>query len=431
MELMYPAPRDPKQKLWDPEIQTMPPERMRALQDERLREMIARVFSRPVPFLVRKLAEAGVNDPRDVRAIDDLEGLPLTVKQELRDSEAEHPPVGDYRFVEIRDCARIGTSTGTTGTPTVMLWTRRDIRVEYECAARMFWRQGIRPGMIVTHAHPAYLYGGGPMLQGAHEYFGTLSVWVPPPDTDDLAEQGIRMWMRIPPDAPFVGFSMGRFFEVSAKLGLDPFKDVGLKIPSMPGGGSPLTTAGAECQAFLAGACSEGRGGHMTEDHCYVEAVDPTTGKRVPDGEWGNLVATTFGRDGCLIRYDLEEATKIDRTPCPCGETTARAWWGGRFKDLVSVQGKRVQVLEVEAALRTVPDVAKPSLEYVVVRPKDEREPLRVRVEIGSGSSDRDELRGKVTGALKEHVGVEAAVEILDRETLPRYGYKATRVVDA
>ena len=141
----------------------------------------------------------------------------------------------------------MGQSTGTTGTPTISIWTRRDLWIEYESSARVWWRYGHRPGMIVTHAHPAYLYGGGPMLSGSYEYFGMLNIWVPPPDTDELAEQGLRFWTRVKPDIPFMGFSTGRFFEVAAKVGIDP-KDAGLEFKGMPGfgmgKGMPLMTAG-------------------------------------------------------------------------------------------------------------------------------------------------------------------------------------------
>jgi phenylacetate-CoA ligase len=431
-EVLGPAPRDPDQKFWDPEMQTMDRSRLRALQDERLHDMVRRVFERPVPMFRRKLESAGIAGPGDVTSIDDLERIPLTVKQDLRDSEAAAPPFGDYRFTEASDCVRYGQSTGTTGTPTAMLWTRHDIWVEYESAARNWWRMGYRPGMSATHAHPAYLYGGGLMLTGTYEYFGLLNIWVPPPDTDELAELGINTWLRLKPDIPFVGFSLGRYFEVIGKMGLDPFKDVGLKIPSMGGGGRgmPLMTAGLECYAYLGGACGESPGAHIHEDWCVVQAVDPETGREVPDGEWGNLVVTTLGRDSGLIRYDLEEACALDRSPCPCGESTIRGFWGGRFKDLVASQGTRFQVSELEKALREgVPEVAKPSLEYVVVKPRADEQPLVVRVEFG-GEGDPAGVADRCAGAIKDKLGVTATVEILARETLPRTGYKANRVVD-
>src|SRR5690606_16192753 len=144
------------------------------------------------------------------------------------DSEAQVPPFGDYRFTDPRECVRLGTSSGTTGTPTIALFTRKDIWLEYESAARVWWRNGWRPGQVVTHAHPAYLYGGGVMLSGSLEYSAALNVWVPPPDTDELAEQAIRMWQRVTPDVSMVAFNLGRFQEVAAKMGVDLTKDVGL-----------------------------------------------------------------------------------------------------------------------------------------------------------------------------------------------------------
>src|SRR5919197_1746419 len=103
----YPAPRDPSQKFWDPKVQTLPPEKLRTLQNRRLRDVLKRALEKPVPFFERKLKEAGIADARDVRGVGDIEKLPLTIKQELRDSETAVPPVGDYRYTDIRDCIRI------------------------------------------------------------------------------------------------------------------------------------------------------------------------------------------------------------------------------------------------------------------------------------------------------------------------------------
>lgn len=432
-DVLGPARRDPEQRFWDPELQTMAREQLRALQDARLHTMIAAVFATPVSLFRTKLEAAGIHDARDVATIDDLTRVPLTRKQDLRDSEATNPPWGDYRFSAPSACVRLGQSTGTTGTPTVTLWTRHDLWVEYESAARNWWRLGYRPGMSATHAHPAYLYGGGVMLSGAYEYFGLLNIWVPPPDTDELAEAGIRAWMRFRPDIPFVGFSLGRYFEVAAKLGLDPTSDVGLRIPSLGGRkGSPLMTAGLECYAYLGGTCGQGDGAHLHEDWAVVQAVDPDTGRDVPDGEWGNLVVTTLDRDNGLLRYDLEEAAAITREPCACGETTMRGFWGGRFKDLLASQGRRFQVAEIEHALRAgAPEAAEPSLEFEVVRPTDPDAPLRVRVEAATTTTDHAALARRCATAIEQHLGVRAAVEILERATLTRTGYKTSRITSA
>jgi phenylacetate-CoA ligase len=168
----------------------------------------------------------------------------------------------------------------------------------------------------------------------------------------------------------------------------------------------------------------------MNEDWAVVQAVDPATGRSVPDGEWGSLTITTLDRDNGLLRYDLEEACRILREPCVCGETTIRALWGGRMSHLLSVDGQRFQVIEVERALRELPIVCEPTLEYVVVRPEASGGRLRVRVESDRGEG-ADEAKTACAAAIRARLGVDADVEIVARGTLPRSGYKAIRLVDA
>lgn len=428
-----PAPRDPQQPYWDPEMQTMPREQLRALQLERLQKLAARVLDGQAPLFGRKLKEAGLAAPEDLKDVDDVNRLPTTLKQELRDSEADHPPFGDYRFTPREECVRLGSSTGTTGTPTLTLWTRRDIWLEYESASRVWWRNGWRPGQIVTHAHPAYLYGGGVMLSGCLEYFGMLNLWVAPPDTDELGEQGIRMWERVHPDVSMVAFSHGRFVEIAAKLGVDLAKDAGLPRFTMRGFGKkgiPIMTCGVEAYAYLGGPCGDGEGGHVHEDWAIVQAIDPATGRDKPSGEWGNLVVTTLDRDNGMVRYDLEEAACFIDEPCTCGETTKRGFWGGRFKDLLASQGKHFQVNEIEGALRAVDAVKTPTLEWQVVKPRDEHAPLRVRVELGVDGGDPLAVAGECAAAIEAEIGVTADVDIVDRGSLERRGYKQLRLVD-
>jgi phenylacetate-CoA ligase len=431
-----PIPRPTDQALWDPAHQAMDPGDRRALQDQRVRELITRILATPVPLFAGKLKEADIVSADDVKGVDDLARIPLTVKQDLRDSEAEAPPWGRYRFTDPRHAVRLGTSTGTTGQPTITVWTRKDIWIEYESGARNWWRMGYRPGQVITHAHPAYLYGGGTMLQQTYEYFGMLSVWVPPPDTDELAEQAVRFWTRVTPDHPFMGFATGRFIEVAGKLGI-PLADAGLTGLRAPigfglgRGGMPLMTAGAECYAYVGGPCGESPGAHIHEDWAVVQAVDPATGLEVADGEWGNLTVTTLDRDNGLLRYDLEEACAILREPCPCGETSIRGLWGGRFKDLLECQGTRFGVNELEGVLRDLKDLREPSLEYQIVRPDGSDAPLVVRVEMASEDpAARQGARERAEADLRRALGITATVEILGRDTIPRAGYKATRVID-
>ena len=269
---------------------------------------------------------------------------------------------------------RIGQSTGTTGTPTLTVLTRHDLWLEYESAARNWWRNGWRPGQVVTHCHPAYMYGGGALLGGSIEYFGALNMWVSPPDTDELAEQAIHTWERIHPDVQMVALSQHRFMEVAAKLGLDLVADCGFPAFSMGGFGRgllPLMTAGFECYAYLGGPDRTCDGAHLHEDWAIIQAIDPATGRDVAPGQWGNLVVTTLDRDNGLLRYDLEEAAMIEGpADCPQGETSRMGYWGGRFKDLLSSQGVHFQVSDLEKAVASVAELTTPTLEFVVVNPQ-------------------------------------------------------------
>lgn len=406
-------------------------DRLHALQTARLKALVGKVLGGGAPLFGRKLAEVGITSTEDITDVDDVNLIPTTVKQELRDSEAAVPPFGEYRFTPREECVRLGSSTGTTGTPTITLWTRHDIWLEYESAARVWWRYGWRPGQIVTHAHPAYLYGGGVMLSGCLEYFGMLNIWVPPPDTDEVAEQGMRMWQRVHPDVSMVAFNMGRFVEAAAHLGLSLTDDCGLPQFELHGFGKlglPIMTCGVEAYAYVGGPCTEGEGGHIHEDWAVVQAVDPATGRDKPDGEWGNLVVTTLDRDNGLLRYDLEEAAAIIREPCACGETTIRGFWGGRFKDLLASQGKHFQVNEIENALRSVAAVTTPTLEWQIVKPRDDAAPLHVRVEVTEG--DADLVAGECADAIEREVGVKSRIEVVERGTLARSAYKQVRLVE-
>jgi phenylacetate-CoA ligase len=419
---------------WNVDAQTMDRERLAKLRETRLRDAVRRVFERPVPHFVRKLRAAGIESADDLTTLADLDAVPVTVKQELRDSEAAHPPVGDYRATGLRDNVKIGTSTGTTGTPTIALWTGHDLAVDCEAGARMFWANGLRPGNIVTHAHPSYLYAGGPLQTLVYEQMGCLAVHVPPPDTPELAAQGLRMWQRVTPDFPLMGFATATFLTEAKKLGMDPV-EVGLDFAKMPhlggsGGALGLMTAGAECFSYLGAPCHAGGGAHLADDYTYVQALSDD-GAPVPDGEWGRLVVTTFGRDNFLLRYDLEEAARLTTEPCGCGATATRGWWGGRFKDLITTQGRSFLLTDIERVLGTVRAVRTGGVQYVVVRPGGGAEPLRLRVEVGEGSDgDREEVRTAVRSAFDAELGIGTDPEILDRDTLPRAGFKATRVVD-
>jgi phenylacetate-CoA ligase len=400
-----------EQPYWNVEAQTLPPDTLAKLQTERLREAVEQAAR--APFFADRLAAAGVR-PDDIREPADVALLPRFSKADIRESEQRTPPIGDYRPHGLDRAVRIAMSTGTTGRPTAMIWTRRDLGVECELSARNHYRHGIRPGMVVVSAHPGYLNGGQGLQQAAYEHLGCLLVSIGPPDSVDAAERALRSIAELPIDRwQLFPSALLRLREAAARIGFD-----GLPEPEEIG---PLTqytkiSAGMECVAYLGSSCGRSDGSHLAEDYALVEALDPVTGEPVPDGQRGQLVVTSLGRDNPMLRYDLEDVVRIDAGPCPCGETTRRGFWEGRAKDIVEVAGRQVLPIDVWRHLD-------PAAEYVIIRPERPADRLTVRVE---GARDI-----AVEDALTDALGVPVDVTWVGTGELPRAAYKAQRVVPA
>ena len=411
----------PEGALWNPEVQTMPRDQLLALQAERLREAVARAAE--LPFWKAKLDSAGLA-PDDIKTNDDLLRVPRTVKDELRADQAANPPFGSYQRRE--GAVRIGTTTGTTGTPTMILWTRRDLEVEHEGAARMFWRYGTRPGQLVVHSHPLGIYGGGAILSSALEAFGATVAPVGAPSSDADAEKTVRMFQTLRPDQ-YMMFDNTQllYWEAAERLGLKPAEDLGMR-PRMehPVLQSAIGTAGAECFSFLGGGCMQFQGAHICEDFAVVECIDPSTGQPQPDQTRGHLVVTTIGRDNVMLRYDLEDVIRLNREPCTCGETHMRMLWDGRAKDFIRVRDKDLLPVDVWVVLEEFPELKAPMLEFMLVRRPGRDDVLEIRIE-GDAS-----LHDPITARLEEKLAVPARVEMQPRGSIPRPEFKPVRVVD-
>jgi phenylacetate-CoA ligase len=402
---------EPARRWWDEAAQTMPRAELRLLQEERLREALARVWD-GAPFFRRRFEAAGMAAD-DVKTLDDLASLPLFRKDDLRANEAEHPPIGDYRCIGLSGSVRLATSTGTTGRPTFTLWTAADLRLDYELAARAHWRAGLRPGDVVVTAHPGYLNGGQAMTAGAYEHMGILPISVGPPESVEHAERVLRTIEDLPIDHwRIFPAALARFREAAERSGS------GVRLPEPEAGGPAVQheklSAGQECVSYLGSACAPGRGAHIAEDYALVEVLDLDTGQPVADGQRGSLVVTSLGRDNPMIRYDLEDVVRVDSAPCPCGETSRRGFYEGRVKDVVPVAGHMLLPIDVWWELPA-------DAEFVLVRrPGAER--LTVRLE-GPAPAD-------VPDRLTERCGVPVDVESVEPGTLNRSGYKSLRVVD-
>jgi phenylacetate-CoA ligase len=372
---------------------------------------VARAHERSA-FFRERWAAAAV-EPGEIETVGDLCRLPIFRKQDLRDDEAAHPPIGTYRCVGLRGAVALATSTGTTGRPTFTLWTERDLATENELAARAHWREGVRPGQIVVNAHPGYLNGGQAQAAAAYKHMGVLLICVGPPDTDEYADRVVRTLEGLPIDQwRLFPAALARYREAVQRTG------VGIELPDPevagPAAQHRKLSAGQECVAYLGSACDQDAGAHIAEDFAVVEVLRFDRDEPVADSERGRLVVTSLGRDNPMIRYDLEDVVRVDSSPCPCGETSRRAWWDGRMKDLVPVGTTAVLPIDVWWELR-------PDAEFVLVR-RAGQEDLEVRVE---GPTDPE-----LAARLETRLGIPVRVTPLPEGSLARSSYKSARVVD-
>jgi phenylacetate-CoA ligase len=418
-------------RYYDADVQTMPLERVRALQSERLGRQLDRIWERPISFFKRKLEAAGLSR-RELRSLDDLAAIPTTVKAELRDSEAAHPPFGDYRGAAPRDAVRLGASTGTSGRPTLILWTRKDLEVDHAASARGRWRWGLRPGMSLANAHPFGTNAGGWHFSHGVEALGVLNVPSGPPVGEQHVRDVIEVWRRLKPDMyRLFGNVAGTYADAARKMGLDPERDLNL---TMPAGDHPseqylMVSSGLEALPLLGSACVERNGAHLAEDLAIVEVVDWRTGRPCGHGERGSLVVTVLEKDNFLLRYDLEDVVRLNTDPCACGETHRRLFYEGRVRDVVQAGDRRVLPIDVAFVLYEFPEVSVPAAEYQIVRTAAPSDRLHVRCEHAPGV-ERDALARRLGERFRERLGVTARLELVERGGLPRFAYKAARVVD-
>ena len=258
---------------------TMPLEDVRALQATRLGAQLDRVWDTPVPFFKRKYEAAGLRRA-DIRGLDGLRQLPTTVKAELRESEAAHPPFGDYRGAPVAEAVRLGASTGTSGRPTLILWTRKDLAVDHAASARGRWRWGLRPGMSLANAHPFGMNAGGWHFSHGVEALDVLNVPSGPPVGDAHVRDVIEVWRRIKPDMyRLFGNVATTYAEAARRLGLDPVADLNLRMAGdHPSQQYLMASSGLEALPLLGSACDEHDGAHLAEDLAIVSAIQRSLG---------------------------------------------------------------------------------------------------------------------------------------------------------
>jgi len=425
-------PRASDDRFYEPEIQTMPRERIVALQCERMRRQITRVAERPVPFHLRRLEAIGAK-AGDFRTLDDLARIPPVRKDDLRESERAHPPFGDYRGADVSECVRLGASTGTSGAATLILWTRKDLEVDYTASARGRWRWGLRPGMRLAQAHPYGLNAGGWMFSRGIERMGVFNLPAGPPVGERHRQNVVKIWKKVRPDMyRLFGNAPEQYAETARALGFDPAADLGLDIAGdHPSQQYLSVSSGLESLPLLGTACEERDGCHVCEDLAIVDVIDPQSGRPLGHGERGHLVVTVLEKDNFQLRYDLEDIVRWNEAACSCGETHRRLFYEGRTRDFVPAGDRRVLPIDVAFVLYEFPEVSTPSAEYQIVRRPSDTTKLHLRVEFQpERTSDLAALERGIIRRFRERLAIDVDLELLPRGGLPRFAYKAARVVD-
>jgi len=426
-------------RIWD-RAEAMPVEALHALQVERLRELLGRVAR--IPFYRDFLALHDIT-PRAIHAPEDVRRLPLTTKDDLR----RHQPLG-FLTVPRRDLARIHGSSGTTGKPTFVAYTARDLALWADLCARFLVAGGLRPEHTVQVAFGYGLFTGGFGLHYGIERVGAAII----PAAAGNTRRQIDIMRELDPEVLICTPSYAlTIADTARELGIDP-RSLPIRLGHF--GGEPWTDdmrRGIEDQlgivAFnnyglsevigpgVSGECPARQGMHLQEDHFLVECLDPETLEPVPDGEPGELVITTLTREAMpVIRYRTRDIARICREPCVCGRTTARmSRVTGRSDDMLIIRGVNVFPSQIEEALLRVEgttphyliEVDRPArLDEVTVK-------VEIRPELFSDRMDRMQaLRERIAREIHAVANIRANIQLVEPRTIERFVGKAKRVVD-
>jgi len=419
----------------------MDPEEREKLQVERLRALIQRLGEN-VPFYRKRLEEAGVK-AGDVNSLEDLKRIPFTVKTDLRDNY----PFGLFA-VPMEQIVRIHASSGTTGKPTVVGYTRQDIETWSEVMARTLVSAGTRQRDIIQNAYGYGLFTGG---LGAHygaekvgaavvpisvgntkrqimlmQDFGTTVLCATPSYSLFLAEAAEEMGVRIK-DLPLrVGVFGAEPWtdhmrqEIEKNLNIRAIDIYGLSEIIGPG---------------VAAECEHQDGLHIMDDHFLPEIIDPVTGEVLEEGEIGELVITTLTKEGSpLLRYRTRDVTRLKRSRCACGRTSVRMHrLTGRSDDMLIIRGVNVFPSQIEGVLLQVPEVSPHYIIYVDrVKNLDQ---LEVHIEVSERMfSDEvkklEQLDKRIKAEIESVLGIVVDVKLVEPKTIARSEGKAQRVID-
>ena len=426
--------------IWNKSKECMSRDEMAALQGKRLHKLVELVYHN-VPFYREKMQALDLA-PEGINSIEDIVKLPFTTKQDLRDSY----PFG-MSAVPLSRVVRLHSSSGTTGTPTVILHTQRDLDEWANAVARCLYMVGLRPGDIFQNSSGYGMFTGGLGFQYGAERLGMLTVPAAAGNTKRqikfITDFGTTALHAIPSYA-------GRLYEVMEEMGIDPRRDTHLRtliigaephseeqrrrIEQMLGVKAYNSFGMSEmCGPGVAFECTEQNGLHIWEDYYIVEIVDPMTLEPVPEGEVGELVLTTINREAMpLLRYRTRDLTRILPGECPCGRHHLRLdRMKGRSDDMIILKGVNIFPIQIETVLMQFAELGN---DYLITLTNEEANDLMtVEVELNAFSDDYRRLQvltKEITRQLKDEILITPVVRLVSKGSLPKQEGKAVRVRD-
>jgi phenylacetate-CoA ligase len=428
-------------EIWNRHFESMNRDDLRMVQSERLRETVERVYFN-VPYYRAKMQEAGLG-PESIRTIDDLHKLPFTTKADLR----ENYPFGLFA-VPMSEIVRVHASSGTTGKPTVVGYTRNDISIWSEVMARTLTCAGANRHDFIQIAYGYGLFTGGLGLHYGGEKIGASVIPISGGNTGRqvqlMHDFGSTVLACTPSYALFLSeaiqesgikredlkLRVGVFGaepwtenmrkEIEVKLQIKAIDIYGLSEVIGPG---------------VASECLVQEGLHIAEDHFYPEIIDPVTLEVLPEGSIGELVFTTITKEGLpLIRYRTRDLTRLNYSTCKCGRTMVRMEKClGRSDDMLIIRGVNLFPSQVESVLLEMSEI-KPHYLLIVDRINN-LDTLELKVEVDEAFfqdkiSQLEALREKLQRNLESSLGLGIKVTLVEPKMIVRSEGKAQRVID-
>ena len=394
------------------------------------------------PFYRERFKSIGLS-PSDIRSLEDLRKIPFTTKQDLRDTY----PFG-IASVPLDKCVRLHSSSGTTGNPTVILHSQKDLNEWANAVARCLWMVGCRPEDVFQNSSGYGMFTGGLGFQYGAEKVGMLTVPAAAGNTlrqiKFFTDFGTTVVHAIPSYA-------ARIYEVMREKGIDPRRDTKLRtlvigaephsedtrkrIEDMLGVKAYNSFGMSEmCGPGVAFECPEQNGMHIWEDYYIVEIVDPDTLEPVPDGEVGELVLTTLKREAMpLLRYRTRDLTRILPGECPCGRHHRRIdRIKGRSDDMIILKGVNIFPIQIETILMQFNELASDYL--ITLETLENNDAMTVEVEMKDLYIDDytklQALSREITRQLRDEILITPKVKLVPKGSLPKSEGKAVRVKD-